>query len=119
MFRFHTAFLCPPKFTFSLKIAGGRIKISKLFGVFENVSTDYTSLISVEIYVDYNIVSAHLGQYHIVITIYFDLYKLALVYFLLFGALQKLLDMSTPVPKFMEPPPPPPSLGAHNSPVFS
>ena len=34
-------------------------KSSKLFGVFENVSSDYTSLISVEIYVDYNIVSAH------------------------------------------------------------
>ena len=60
-----------PKFSFSLKITDGRKKSSKLFGVFENVRTDYTSLISVEIYVDYNIVSAHLGQYHIVITIYF------------------------------------------------
>ena len=66
----------PQKFSFSLKITGGRKKSSKLFGVFVNVSSDYTSLISVEIYVDYNIVSAHLGQYHIVITIYFDLYEL-------------------------------------------
>ena len=98
-----TAFLCPPKFTFSLKITGGREKSSKLFGVFENVRTDYTSLISVEIYVDYNIVSAHLGQYHIVITIYFDLYAAghceALVYFRFFGGLQKLLDTSTPFQK--------------------
>ena len=66
-------FLCPPKFTFSLKTTGGRQKNIKLFGTFENVGSDYTFLISVEIYVDYNIVSAHLGQYmyHVVITIYF------------------------------------------------
>ena len=44
------------------KTTGGRKqKRSKLFGVFENVSSDYTFLISVEIYVDYNIVFAHLG----------------------------------------------------------
>ena len=71
-----TARLCLQKFTFSLKITGGREKSSKLFEVFVSVCTDYASLISVEIYVDYNILSAHLGQHHIVITIYFDLYEL-------------------------------------------
>ena len=76
-----TARLCPQKFIFSLKITGGRKKSSKLFEVFVSVCTDYTSLISVKMYVDYNILSAH----HIVITIYFDLYAAghceALVYF--------------------------------------
>ena len=47
-----------PKFTCSLKFTGGGEKSSKLFGVFENVSSAYACLISVEMYVAYNIVSA-------------------------------------------------------------
>ena len=66
-----------PKICFQSKNYRWPKKEQQIIWVFENVSSDYTSLISVELYVDYNIVSAHLGQYHIVITIYFGLYELA------------------------------------------
>ena len=54
-----------PKIYFQSKNYRWPKKDQQIIWVFENVSSDYTSLISVEIYVDYNIVSAHLGQYHI------------------------------------------------------
>ena len=105
-----TARLCLPKFTFSLKITGGWKKSSKLFGVFVNVHTDYTSQISVEIYVDYNIVSAHLGQYHIVIITYFDLYELVTARPLyIFDYLGVCKNYLTRAPHSKNP-----SLGAHN-----